>query len=99
MKDTSLNISTLEGSGHFVSEKDKFDRNNLNENLAQTDKANKNVSILGRLTNFHKQNKFLQERVDVQTFLKDQQKMVSLNERSKKLRIYEMVNCLINVEK
>ena len=95
MKDTSLNISTLEGSGHFVSEKDKFDRNNLNENLAQIDKANKNVSTLCRLTNFHEQNEFLQERVDIKTFLEDQQKMVSLNERSKKLRIYEMVNSLI----
>ena len=91
LKDTSLNTSTVEGSGHFMSEKEKYDRNTLNENIGETDKIKKNLSTLSRLSNFYQQNELLKERVDVQTFLKDQQKMVSLNERSKKLRIYEMV--------
>jgi hypothetical protein len=98
LKDTSLNVSTVEGSGHFISDKEKFDRNILNENIAQTNKRYKNVSTLCRLNNFQKQNEFMQDRVDLKMFLEDQQKMVSLNERSKKLRIYEMVINSINVD-
>ena len=90
-KDTSGNVSTTEGSGHFISEKEKFDRNILNENYGQKEKLFKNMSTQNRLNNIKEINDFLKERNDIENFMQNQKKMYSLNERSKKLRIYEMV--------
>ena len=94
-KYTSANISGFEGSGHYLSDREKFNKSARREDIVEEDKKNKILGNLSKIRSIQRSNEFIKERNDIQNFLDQQKKMYSINEKSKKLRIYEMVKILL----
>lgn len=91
-QNSSLNVSSFEGSGQYISEKERFDKNYNIESIVKEEKEIKKLGFLSKSKNIQDSLDFIKERNDIENFLNQSKKMYSINEKSKKILLYEHVS-------